>query len=330
MNMRESARLGLGFVFAVFFVWLTARQIDLQEFSRAFTGSRPDRISLAFITFTIGYGCRVSRWHIMLLRDNPKLHWKNCAGPLLASFAANNVLPFRAGDLLRAFAFNGRLDISKGTSLATLFVERILDLLMVFLLLGCAIIFFGLDINRFAGIGALSLLFVSLVLLAVLLFPAFFSPFVHFLTAFPVKWYPKFGKKLQKEIDNALATLQELSRAAIMGKLVAWSMAAWLAEGCMFWIAAGALPKITFPAAGWLALPVGTLATLIPSAPGYVGTFDFFTMKAMVTLGNSESASAAYAILVHLLVWLPPTAAGGLYLVLYPTKPVVKKKDSLS
>ena len=147
MKVRQATRLGLGFLFAAFFIWLTARQIDLNELSHAFSGSRPERIGLAFITFAIGYSSRVSRWHIMLLRDNPQLHWRNCAGPLLASFAANNVLPFRAGDLLRAFAFNGRLGISAGTSLATLFVERLLDLLMVFMLLGCAIVSFGLDIS---------------------------------------------------------------------------------------------------------------------------------------------------------------------------------------
>jgi len=328
MKVRQATRLGLGFLFAAFFIWLTARQIDLNELSRAFSGSRPERIGLAFITFAIGYSSRVSRWHIMLLRDNPQLHWRNCAGPLLASFAANNVLPFRAGDLLRAFAFNGRLGISAGTSLATLFVERLLDLLMVFMLLGCAIVSFGLDISRFAGIGGVSLLIVALFLLAVLLFPALFAPAVRFAAAFPARVFPNFGEKFRTEVDNGLLTLQELSQASIMGKLILWSMGAWLAEGCMFWIAAEALPAITAPVAGWLALPVGTLATLIPSAPGYVGTFDYFTMKAMVALGNSNPASAAYAILVHLLVWLPPTIAGGIYVVLYPTKQD-KRKDTL-
>jgi uncharacterized membrane protein YbhN (UPF0104 family) len=69
-----------------------------------------------------------------------------------------------------------------------------------------------------------------------------------------------------------------------------------------------------------LALPVGTLATLIPSTPGYVGTFDYFTVRAMSVLGNSISASTAYALLVHILLWLPPTLIGGLYLLLNPIK----------
>jgi uncharacterized membrane protein YbhN (UPF0104 family) len=106
----------------------------------------------------------------------------------------------------------------------------------------------------------------------------------------------------------------------MMIRLVIWSLAAWLAEGGVFWFSGLALSSITTPTAGWLALPVGTLATLIPSTPGYVGTFDFFTVKAMSALGNSTPASTAYALLVHVLLWLPPTLIGGVYLLLHPTK----------
>jgi hypothetical protein len=99
-----------------------------------------------------------------------------------------------------------------------------------------------------------------------------------------------------------------------------WSLAAWLAEGCVFWFAALALSSIDTPAAGWVALPVGTLATLIPSTPGYVGTFDYFTARAMSALGNDAMAATAYAILVHALLWLPPTVLGGVYLLLHRTR----------
>ena len=71
-------------------------------------------------------------------QQQPGLTWRQCAGPLLGSFAANNILPFRAGDVLAAFAFNSRLKVSSGIVLATLFVERLLDLLMVLVLFGVA------------------------------------------------------------------------------------------------------------------------------------------------------------------------------------------------
>lgn len=105
-----------------------------------------------------------------------------------------------------------------------------------------------------------------------------------------------------------------------MPKLVFWSLLVWSAEGCVFWFAALALPSIAAPFAAWLALPVATLATLIPSTPGYVGTFDYFTVHAMTQMSNTMGAATAYALLVHALLWLPPTLAGGLYLLLHPVR----------
>jgi hypothetical protein len=139
---------------------------------------------------------------------------------------------------------------------------------------------------------------------------------------------PDLGHRLLDELNKSFVTLQHLARGNTMIRLVSWSMLAWLAEGCVFWFAALALPSLVTPLAGWLALPVGTLATLIPSTPGYVGTFDFFTVRAMTALGNTLGAATAYALLVHALLWLPPTLIGGLYLLLHPVKQKVELKAS--
>jgi uncharacterized membrane protein YbhN (UPF0104 family) len=120
------------------------------------------------------------------------------------------------------------------------------------------------------------------------------------------------------EIDKGLSILVYLANGKMMAKLVAWSFAAWFAEGCVFWFSARALSSLSVPEAGWLACPVGTLATLIPSTPGYVGTFDYFTVRAMSMLGNTPAAATAFALLVHALLWLPPTLVGGLYLLMHP------------
>jgi uncharacterized membrane protein YbhN (UPF0104 family) len=121
---------------------------------------------------------------------------------------------------------------------------------------------------------------------------------------------------------KSLGTLEHLSEGRTMSRLVMWSLFAWLSEGCVFWLLALALPSIVAPWGGWLALPVGTLATLIPSTPGYVGTFDFFTARAMTLVGNATSAATAYALLVHAMVWLPPTLVGGLHLLIRPAASV--------
>ncbi|MHB8809407.1 MAG: lysylphosphatidylglycerol synthase transmembrane domain-containing protein [Desulfobulbaceae bacterium] len=315
---KRMLRLVTGIALAALFLWLTLRQISLAEIKRAFLGASFMWVAAALAAFAAGYSCRIKRWHLMLQADNSRLQWRSCAGPFLASFAANNVLPFRAGDVLRSFAFNQQLGTTSGVMIATLFVERLLDLLTVLIFLGAALAFFGVESVRFARVGSAVLILGGMVLLIILLFPHLFKPVSLVFGRMVERIAPTLGHKLLSEIDKSFMILQHLSKGSTMIRLAFWSLTVWLAEGCVFWFSALALPAINAPLAGWLALPVSTLATLIPSTPGYVGTFDFFTVRAMTELGNNTGAATAYALLIHALLWLPPTLAGGLYLLLHP------------
>jgi len=327
MTAKKILRLVLGTFLAALFLWLILRQISIGEIKRAFDGASLIWVLAALGAFAVGYSCRIERWRLMLERDNPSLKWRSCSGPLLASFAANNVLPFRAGDILRSFAFNRKLGTTSGVVITTLFVERLLDLLVVLVLLGTALALFGMDTNRIVGIGGKVLMAGAIAILGALFSPRFFKPFALAMGRLVARVAPQLGHKLLDETNKGLTTLEHLAKGNMMIKLVSWSLMAWLTEGCVFWCAALALPSILAPLAGWLAFPVGTLATLIPSTPGYVGTFDFFTARAMAALGNTPSSAIAYAILVHALLWLPPTLVGSLYLLLFPVEQQEKLKE---
>lgn len=320
MSKKKYTRRLVGIILAGFFLWLIFRQISLNEIKGAFSEASASLMIAAVVAFVLGYSCRIERWRLMLKQDNPTLQWRSCAGPLMASVAANNVLPFRAGDLLRAFGFNRRLGISTATSFATLFIERLLDLLMIVALLGLAIAYFGMDSSRLIGVGGGFLIAIAAAMVFVLLFPVLFKPLKIALGRLVLQISPIKGKIFIQEINKCFSALELMSKGPKMVKLIFWTMLAWIAEGFVFWFAALSLPSIFHPLVAWLALPMGTLATVIPSTPGFVGTFDFFTMQAMTALGNTAAASTAYTFLVHALLWLPATLAGGFYLLLHPVK----------
>jgi uncharacterized membrane protein YbhN (UPF0104 family) len=64
-------------------------------------------------------------------------------------------------------------------------------------------------------------------------------------------------------------------------------------------------------------LVVGTvnLAGLIPASPGQVGVFEFFASAVLVGVGVNELAATSYAITAHIVIWLPVTVAGFIFLV---------------
>jgi len=317
----KAIRCALGIALAGIFLGLFFRRLNLDELKAVFSASSGYWILAAVAAFVTGYAFRIERWRLMLNQENPSLQWRHCAGPLMASVAVNNLLPLRGGDFLRVFGFNQRLGMSVTVSVATLFVERLLDLLMIVVLLGFALSYFGMAVSHFFSIGGAFLIVMATVLLLVLLFPTFFKPWVIAMGKLTCRLSTTLGQKSLEEINKGFLSLEQMARRPVMAKLILWSALAWIAEGFVFWFAAIALPAILYPLAAWLALPIGTLATLIPSAPGYIGTFDFFTAEAMTVLGNKTTATTAYALLVHALLWLPPTLIGGFYLLLYPVRP---------
>lgn len=320
MKLSNSIRPCLGFFFAAFFSWLVLTQIEVVRLLSLFEEIQIAWLALGLLCFSLGYGCRIERWRLMLKIDNNEIRWGHCAGPLLSSFALNNILPLRAGDIMRAFAFNRELGVSSGVVIATLFVERLLDMFVILFFLGALSFLFDLDNIGFLKIGGLALFLISITLLTLFLSTGLMNCFGNKLIQFTKKLKFNMADKIANEVHKSLNTLSHLAKGRTMIKLIFWSLAAWIFEALMFLTAAEAIPSIKHAAAAWLAFPVGTLATLIPSSPGYVGTFDYFVMQAMVLFGNSQLASAAYAFTVHLLMWLPPTVLGGLYLLYRPIR----------
>ena len=320
MTLRKGLQFGLGLLLASLFLWLTVRHIEPGDLAAGLARANVAGIACAVLAVIVGYSCRIERWRLMLLSANPNLRWSVSAGPLLASFAANNVLPFRAGDVLRAFAFNTQLGTTPGVVLATVFVERLLDLLTVLGLLGVAMAAFGRNAAGVVGVSGLLLLVVVAAVSLVLLVPNVMTPLVRALAKCAARWLPRMAQRISHETDRSLATLEHLAGGGRMRTLVLWSVAAWTAEGCAYWLTASSFPSLAEPLAAWLALPVGALATLVPSSPGYVGTFDYFTAQAMTALGNDRPSSTLFALVIHAVVWLPPTLGGGIYLLIRSIK----------
>ena len=316
--MRPALQLILALALSGFFLWLVLRVIPLAGLAAALRGVHPFWVVMALAAFFLGYACRIWRWRLMLAETNPALGWGRCAVPFTASVAANNLLPFRSGDALRAVAFSGWLGVPTASILATLLVERLLDVLALMLALVLALVLVWTDLQALQallgpGVALLGLL--GAVVTLTLLMPQ--------VIAVPVMWgigrlegrLPGLTERLRVQSARLFGTLAALAHRSRLVRLMLWSLLAWGLEAAVFYAVARAIPGLAVPASAWLAMPVGTLSTLIPSTPGYVGTFHYFVMTTARMLGNDAAAAAAFAVLVHLSLWVPTTLWGGLSFV---------------
>ncbi len=276
---------------------------------------------LAVLALTADMGARITRWWWMLRPVQPELSWGSCARPFLASLALNNTVPLRAGDVVRIFGFQRTLRAPVVHIAGTLVLERMLDLLVLLAVLflsvlGTSGVFPRPFLLLAYGAGALCLV----VLVAITLLPDRLTSIARAVAerVLPGPWVSKLGPILT-QLTASLSLLRSPRRAI---SLLGISVVAWMLEAAVFAFALWSLHiPVPWPAA-WLALAAATLATLLPSSPGYVGTFDYFASLGLTAYGAGRSAAAAFAVLAHLILWLPVTVAG-FAVLLWARRPAV-------
>jgi len=92
------------------------------------------------------------------------------------------------------------------------------------------------------------------------------------------------------------------------------STSAWFLDAASFWLAAQALGiEISYPGA-MLIGAIAVLGTAIPSAPGYVGTFELAASVTATALGVPAESAVAMAILAHAVTLIPVAVAGAISL----------------
>lgn len=301
----------IGLAAAAGFGWLLARGLDADALGRAFAGLSVSTVVLALCFMTAGQAGRVVRWWLLLRVFEPNLPISDCVRPFLIGMAVNNVMPFRAGDALRVMGFRRQLRSPAMRVLGTLVIERALDLIVLSGIFFLSLL--GLPAGAFprrfvvatawlggAGVAAI---------LGAMLFLPLFDRFRDRLSGrrfFAGRRWTEAVSQHGAHLAEAVGLVRSVPR---MLMLIGLSVVGWTCEGMTFVTVAVALKADVAALGPWLSLAAGTLATTIPSAPGYVGTFDYFAAQGLAAYGASPEVAAALALTVHAL-WIPLTVVG--------------------
>jgi uncharacterized membrane protein YbhN (UPF0104 family) len=127
----------------------------------------------------------------------------------------------------------------------------------------------------------------------------------------------RLAARVERMAESFLAGLGVLSRRRDLALVAATSVIAWGFEVSMYWTVAQAfgdpLAAAVTPVAALLVTAIANLATLVPSGPGYVGTFEAGVLLAVNgALGIGRGLALSYAVLLHVLLWLPVTIWGAI------------------
>ncbi len=231
----------------------------------------------------------------------------------------NNIFPARAGELLRSIVLKHRYDISISASLASIIVERIIDGVVML-----GFIFFNLtelnkltDSSGFVGSIRALALWGSVAFIGALLFFLLAAKFPHKTETF-IRWVAKiFPQKWHEKILNIglrfITGIEALNSWKSLSIVLGTSVVIWLLETSVYWVVMRAFPMQVSFFGLMLMNGILNLSTTLPSAPGYIGTFDAPGIALMSAYGIDKSLAAGYTLVLHAALWLPVTLLGAYF-----------------
>jgi len=302
----------IGLALTAIFLILALRNLRLEDLAAALRAA-DYRYALPSVLCTLmGYALRTARWQ-RLLDPTKRIPWRRLFPVLLIGFMANNVLPARLGELVRAYALGRQENVSKSLALATIVLERVLDGLTLIFFLWLAS--FGVPLAgpvRQVELLATLLFVAALAGLLLLLFQESLALRLLDLVLRPLP--AALATRMRGLATSFTAGLHALrSRRAVAG-LAGLSILVWLAEGASYYllIVGFRLPldDVARFYAAIFVLVLVNLGILIPSAPGYAGTFEFFGKVALGVFGVAEATAVSLVVVSHSLQYVLVTGLG--------------------
>ena len=322
--MLLTRRFWLGFIVTLGFLFLFLWKVDFGQIGRALQDANYAYFLPAVLVYFIAFGFRSLRWHYLLLHLKP-IPARRLYPVVSIGYLANNILPMRLGELVRAHFLGEKEGISKASALSTILMERVLD--------GLILLFFAVVIWPFlpwtsvlkTDTGDLNTLWVAVSVLVAVLFIA------GFLVLFLLATSPGLGRGLahllvsvsprglRPKVEGVIYLLVEgLGAFRSPRKLLIVSLLSapvWLSEAAMYYILAISFNLDQPFQVILLVTATSNLATAIPSSIGGIGPFELVAKSTLVAFGVGAASATAYAFFVHIMaLWLPVNILGLLFL----------------
>lgn len=313
----------IGIVVSVALLAWAMRNVNFSEMITEIRGAKPLPVLLGVLLATSSFVLRAVRWKFLLRADTgadvpfwPRWH------AVAMGFMANNLLPLRAGELVRAYAISRLGHVRLTGAITSLVVERVFDALTLVLLLAVGLLLSDLPastviagiplarIATFAGAGALVAVAVGA---AIIVRPELMERMIRGILP-----QGKVQARLVSIGHGITEGLSGLRSPARLAGVIFWSIALWLVSAASFFVMFSAFDiNVTFGGALLLQSAMA-FGIAVPSTPGFFGPFEAALVAVLSVFGVSDTTAFSYAVTYHLTTLLPVTLLGLVSLAVSP------------
>ncbi len=311
------------------------RRVDLSAVASYLVSADYVWVFLSLIVMFIGHLARSLRWRVML-HSVKRVRVINAFSAVMIGYALNQITP-RGGEFLRPYILGSRENLSKSMLLATIVIERSLDVLFLLVIILTAIVIYStrfsdtiiglfqqaawtrdIGINSMGGVIRVIALPI-LLFLALLIFMLFTRPGQRLLRV-PLRMLPQ---RWQNKGQELLLAFKEGMRTVKSGGQISWviiyTICIWAAYLLTLYFPFFALHlekfNLTFGDA-FILLALISIAMAIAPTPGAIGVYHFFCIQGMVLFLNVDfKTAAAFATLTHGFQYICMLLTGGAFFI---------------
>jgi uncharacterized protein (TIRG00374 family) len=309
---KHSIQFAAGLLIGAVCVYLAVRGVNFGEMARALAQAQYGYVLLGVCVMMASHFLRAWRWRY-LLAPVKTVNIASLFTALMIGYAANSFMPAHLGEVLRAYVIGKKQSISASATLASVVVERIVDVLSLIALMGLLLFVYPFP-DWVAESGTFMLAAAAGLLAALVAFKRGEAKTSRLLQ--------RVLRPLPQPVSSRLIALMETFLSGISPLQSGWhylvvavlSAAIWLCYAGAYYACLQAFHLTATYHLAWyvglVVLVLTTISVVIPSTPGYVGTYHYLCQVALLMFGVPATEALSFAIVSHALGMLPVTVLG--------------------
>ena len=290
-------------VLTALFVYLAIRGLDLQRSWRAVREADALWLAPALLALALALLARALRWR-SLFSPGRRPPLGTVANAMMVGYLYNNILPARSGEVARVLVLSRRSRAQPVEIAGTAVLERVYDLVGVLFILFVALPW--LPHVAWLTAAAIAAGVLALAILAAVLALARWGERALHVMLTPLHWLPRLGEqRIERGVSGLARGLSGLRdpRVALQG--FSFTILAWMLNALLAYLVGLAFHlQLPFASGVLVTVAIG-LAMIIPAPPAAVGVFEAAALIGLKAYGLAYSAALPYALVLHLVNFLP-------------------------
>ena len=306
-------RFFIGIMVSLLFLYLALENVDIRVVAASFRNIDFRYLALCIVCQFASLFCRSYLWKNILSFEKD-VRYRHSFEALLIGYMGNNVLPFRMGEAMRAYAMGKKEGISRTLSFASIILERLIDLFTLLLFFLTLVLLMKLE----EWIILSGIVVFAFLILAILFLYAVASDFLSLPSALykiAIRYIPEQLTGTVERIAGSFVKGIKLIRSLQQALwLVFLALMAWILWTAILYFGLKAF-HLNLPITATLLLSVVVnIGVMVPSSPGFIGVFQYLCIISLSVFSVSKEVALSFSFLVHSIQYIPTTLLGWLFL----------------